>query len=567
MMKAIWIEQLERQGCFCDDWSKVRFSEDTDFRKIRNVYFRGDVTIGANAEIVNVPGGIANLRIGDNVRIINTSRIECSEGARFGVGTDIDVLDETGHHIVRIYPGISSQIATLSARMPEYASKKLLPLVDEHIKSLPDIPEVGDNVEIIDCGALVDVRIYPGLKVEGAIRLCNGSIVNNSCNGKPLAYVGYGVDAENFIIEDGEVKGGSRIVNAYVGQGAVLDKGFTAHDSLFFANCNMECGEACALLAGPYSVSMHKSSLLIGVQTSFFNAGSGTNMSNHMYKLGPVNWGVMERGVKLASKAYVMQGARIGAYSLVMGDHKTHPDTSDFPFSYLFGNEAGETIVVPGAMLKSYGLRRDEDKWPARDRRQGHGLPLHDRITFPILNPYTAGKMLKGIDVLDSLFIQYNNTGEIENKRATGYSVLNNLKFSSRSLLRSRTLYATAIYSYLYLKTRDGEFPQDTGYRHSGFDWIDLGGLLMPASILEDALRCNGIKEMENVFSQAHSDYDSLERAWISVNLKGWANIDNLYSKRYSEWVSLIEKDKLDAIDALANEEKMLRLHKRPAEA
>lgn len=81
------------------------------------------------------------------------------------------------------------------------------------------------------------------------------------------------------------------IRNCYVGQGSVIDKGFTAHDSLFFANCSMENGEACAVLAGPYTVSMHKSSLLIGCQTSFMNAGSGTNMSNHMYKFGPVHWG------------------------------------------------------------------------------------------------------------------------------------------------------------------------------------------------------------------------------------------------------------------------------------
>lgn len=71
----------------------------------------------------------------------------------------------------------------------------------------------------------------------------------------------------------------------------MIEKGFTAHDSLVFSNCSLENGEACALFAGPYTVSMHKSSLLIGCQTSFMNAGSGTNQSNHMYKLGPVHWG------------------------------------------------------------------------------------------------------------------------------------------------------------------------------------------------------------------------------------------------------------------------------------
>ena len=37
---------------------------------------------------------------------------------------------------------------------------------------------------------------------------------------------------------------------------------FSAHDSLFFANCNCENGEAAALFGGPYTVTMHKSSLV-----------------------------------------------------------------------------------------------------------------------------------------------------------------------------------------------------------------------------------------------------------------------------------------------------------------
>ncbi|MDE7418616.1 MAG: DUF4954 family protein, partial [Muribaculaceae bacterium] len=385
------IEQLERQGCFSDDWSKVSISDGTDLSRIRNVYFRGTVTVGANCEIINVPGGLSNVRIGDNVRIVNAARIENSPTAKFGVGTEIAVLDETGGRTVKIYPGISSQIATIAARMPEYAKETLFPLIDEHIKSFPDMPEIGNGAEIIDCGPIIDTRIWPGVRVEGAAWLRNGSIVSTTDKENCLTYVGQGVNAENFIIEDAMVANGVILRNTYVGQGSVIDKGFTSHDSLFFANCAMENGEACAVLAGPYSVSMHKSSLLIGCQTEFMNAGSGTNMSNHMYKMGPVHWGVLERGVKTSSNSYIMHGSRIGAYSLVMGEHKTHPDTSEFPFSYLFGDAKGNTTLLPGAMLKSYGLRRDQEKWPKRDRRELKGLKMHDRITFHTFTPYTIG--------------------------------------------------------------------------------------------------------------------------------------------------------------------------------
>ena len=261
--------------------------------------------------------------------------------------------------------------------------------------------------------------------------------------------------------------------NCYVGQGATLARGASAHDSLFFANCTLENGEACALFGGPYSVSMHKASLLIGCQTSFMNAGSATNQSNHMYKLGPVHWGILERGVKTSSNSYLMLGAKIGAFSLLMGSHKTHPDSSEFPFSYLFGDERGATVVVPGAMLRSCGLLRDEKKWPTRDRRLKR-LPLFDRVTFDVLNPYTVDSMLRALDTIggllsrpadDDLFIRYKG-----------------MKFSRAALERARYLYELAVAKYLSMRLPEGEFPESDG--EEAEDWVDVAGEVMAPSAL-----------------------------------------------------------------------------------
>lgn len=84
--------------------------------------------------------------------------------------------------------------------------------------------------------------------------------------------------------------------------------------------------------AGPFTVTHHKSTLLIAGMFSFMNAGSGSNQSNHMYKLGPIHQGALERGAKTTSDSYILWPARIGAFSLVMGRHVTHPDTSNLPF-------------------------------------------------------------------------------------------------------------------------------------------------------------------------------------------------------------------------------------------
>ena len=393
--------------------------------------------------------------------------------------------------------------------------------------------------------------MYKRQTVEGASSLVNGAIINNSTSTRPLAYVGAGVDAENFIIEDGKVSGGCILRNCYVGQGAEIEKGFTAHDSLFFANCSFENGEACALLAGPYSVSMHKGTLMIGCQTSFMNAGSSTNQSNHMYKLGPVHWGVLERGVKTASGAYIMLGAKIGAFSMVMGAHKTHPDSSSFPFSYLFGDERGATVVVPAAMLRSCGLLRDEKKWPTRDRRLKHRIPYNDRIIFNVLNPYTVDSMLNAIDTITEL-LSGNTYDDL-------YFRYKGMKFTRAALERAKYLYTLAIYKYLSTALPDAKIPSSDGAEAG--EWVDVGGQVITRGALESIIKKESIEEAEAILNDEFENYGKNQKAWIGRRFGDWwrAHEDGIIpgARQFDE---LVEEDRQEYIDGLAKETIMLNL-------
>lgn len=551
MMKPSSIAKLERQGCYSNNWDDVSISPHTDLRKIRNVVFRGKVTVGAHAEIINVPGGLKNLRIGDNVRINNVAKIENSDGATCGIGTSVAVLDETGSRRVRIYPGISAQTATIAARMPEYAEDALAPLIEKHLSRLADHPEIGDNAEIFDCGPLIDVRIWKGVKIEGAARLRNCSVVSNAGDNGKSTFIGPGVDAENCIIEDATVGGGSFLRNSYVGQGTIVDKGFTSHDSLFFSNCTMENGETCAVLAGPFTVSMHKSTLLIACQTAFMNAGSGTNMSNHMYKLGPVHWGVLDRGVKTSSNSYLMHGSRIGAFSLLMGDHKQHPDSSDFPFSYLIGDPTGNTAVVPGAMLRSCGIVRDDTKWKNRDRRKKLNLTkLNDRIDSDIFNPYTISMMADAIDTAEKLLDTHSEEESIIHK---------GMKISLHSLAKGKRLYELAICKYVSDHMRDAW--NDAGKTDiSGIRWLDIAGQVITESNLREALKGGSIEEIERLLSEADRDLMRLEQAWISQRFAGYLKGPEALKAKAQEYEELIEKDRNDSIRRISDETAMLSL-------
>ncbi|MDE5675514.1 MAG: DUF4954 family protein, partial [Muribaculaceae bacterium] len=411
--------------------------------------------------------------------------------------------------------------------------------------------EIGHGAIVRDCGRIINVSVGAGTKIEGARSLVNGALINNAGSGRPLAYIGSGVDAENFIIEDGKADSGAILRNCYIGQGAEVEKGFSAHDSLFFANCSFENGEACAILAGPYSVSMHKATLMIGCQTAFMNAGSSTNQSNHMYKLGPVHWGVLERGVKTSSGAYIMFGAKIGAFSMIMGAHKTHPDSSDFPFSYLFGDERGATVVVPGAMLRSCGLLRDEQKWPTRDRRLKRKLPLHDRITFNVLNPFTVDSMLNAIDTItellarpadDDLYLRYKG-----------------MKFTRAALERAKSLYTAAIYKYLSLSLPDAVIPDRDG--EEAEEWVDVGGQVMPRSYLEKALESHSLDTIEEIFDEAHNLYDSLQLQWIGRRFgKWWRERQNRISIGAEQFDEMVVEDRQEYLDNLSRETHMLDL-------
>lgn len=545
------ISRLERQGCICDNWDLVTFSTDVDISKIRNVWFGPNVSVESGAVIRNIRGGISNCRVRKNVVIENVDRIEFDHEAACGVGTMICALDETGSRPVVAYPGLSAQAATLMARMPRWYENKISPTIHDFLDTKAVRQEIGEGAVVRDCGRLINVSVGPGSKIEGARSLVNGAIINNVQSGKTLAYIGSGVDAENFIIEDGIVDAGAILRNCYVGQGAEVTKGFSAHDSLFFANCSFENGEACALLAGPYTVSMHKGTLMIGCQTAFMNAGSSTNQSNHMYKLGPVHWGVLERGVKTSSGSYIMFGAKIGAFSMIMGAHKTHPDSSDFPFSYLFGDERGATVVVPGAMLRSCGLLRDEQKWPTRDRRLKRRLPLHDRIIFNVLNPFTVDSMLKAIVTItgllahptdDDLYLRYKG-----------------MKFTRAALERAKFLYTSAIYKYLSLVLPDGIIPESDG--EEAGEWVDIGGQIMPRGYLEKAINLSSIKEIEDLFDEAYNRYDELQRLWIGRRFdKWWRDRQNRIQIGAEQFDEMVVDDRQEYLDNLSRETHMLEL-------
>src|SRR5574344_1846081 len=417
------IETLEKQSCTAQEWSTIEVDINFDPKYIHNTRFSGvvklgvfqdeftlaggiqkhsgisnstlhNVTIGDNCCIENIKNYIANYTIGNNTFIENVDIILVDGKSKFGNGVEVAVLNETGGREVYIHDRLSAHQAYIMAlyrHRPQLICQMKSIIAKYAEENSSDVGKIGNNVTRVDAGYIKNVRIGDFCKIEGAGRLKNGSI--NSCKVAPV-HIGYGVVCDDFIISSGSrLEDGTMRTRCFLGQACHLGHTYSASDSLFFSNCQEENGEACAIVAGPFTVTHHKSTLLIAGMFSFMNAGSGSNQSNHMYKLGPIHQGAMERGAKTTSDSYILWPARIGAFSLVMGRHVTHQDTSNLPFSYLLENH-GASFIMPGVNLRSVGTMRDNAKWPKRDGRTDKNLL--DSINFNLLSPYTIQKMSKG---------------------------------------------------------------------------------------------------------------------------------------------------------------------------
>lgn len=492
------ISILEDNGCMAEDWTSINVAADFKPTYIKNVNFYGDVflgvfeknievsngfirhsgirnatlrnvSIGDNCLIENIGNYINNYAIGEECCICNVCTMETTAEATYGEGNTISVLNEAGNGNVILFSGLTSNLAALMIR--NAADKEFTAAIrgivkDDIERRAREKSTVGNNVKIVNTAEITNTHISDNCEINGASRISDCTLASGL---EDNVFIGSGVICENSIVTDGSaVLNGANITNCFVGEACQITNGFTAESSLFFANCYMSNGEACAAFCGPFSASHHKSTLLIGCMLSFYNAGSATNFSNHAYKMGPIHYGCLERGTKTASGSHLLLPANIGAFSVCLGKIANHPDTRNLPFSYII-SDGRETFVVPGINITTVGLYRDIRKWPRRDVRiQSSRKSL---INHDWLSPLTINEIIAGKKTLEQM---RESQGE-----DTAFYTCGGCKISRNSLERGIRLYDMAIKLFTgdvaagYDLTAEG---RDCG---TG-EWGDLAGMLLP---------------------------------------------------------------------------------------
>lgn len=559
------VASLKAQSCIAQDWQEIWVSNDGfETTHINNVQFSGTVRLGSFNKVFTLYGGfqchsglhnvtlfnvtveddcciqnvqnyIANYHIGAGTLIQNIGLLAVEGPTSFGNGVEVSVLNETGGREVVIHDQLSAQQAYMMAlyRHRPLMIQKLQQMTQDYVQQVSSSEGyIGRDCQIINTQFIRNVKMGDACQIIGACRLRNGSL--NSCPDAPII-VGQGCIFQDFIISSGsKLTDSVMLERVFVGQACKLGHGYMASDSLFFSNCQGENGEACAIFAGPFTVTHHKSSLLIAGMYSFMNAGSGSNQSNHMYKLGPIHQGIMERGSKTASDSYVLWPSRVGAFSLVMGRHVTHSDTTNLPFSYLIEKQ-NTTYLVPGVNLRSVGTIRDAQKWPKRDGRTDPNLL--DCINYNLLSPFTIQKMLKGVETLNNLRHASGELSDIYSFHST--------KIKNSSLMKGIQFYTTAIHKFMGNSIisrieKAGEIKSEQQLRevlrpdtHKGEgEWIDMSGLIAPknevlqliADIEEDVV--TNIADINARFREMHANYYSYEWTWAYHQIESFYSID-----------------------------------------
>ena len=577
------IEILESNSCWAEDWSRVEVAEDGFQAKFfHRVMFYGDVQLGTvqkeveitkgfvkhsginDATLRNVTVGndcliekvgnyINNYTIGDDCLISNISVMETTEGATYGEGNLISVLNEVGDGNVIFFHDLNSQFA---AFMVKHFNDKDLKnairrLIKEEIaRTNPERGTIGNKVKIVNTKEITNTVIQDDCEISGASRLSDCTILSSEY---ASVYIGTGVICENSIISDGSsIVNSVKMQDCFVGEACQISNGFTASQSVFFANSFMSNGEACAAFCGPFCASHHKSSLLIGGMFSFYNAGSGTNFSNHAYKMGPMHWGILERGTKTASGSYLLMPATIGTFSVCFGKLMHHPNTTTLPFSYLIA-EADKMYLVPGRNITTVGLYRDIRKWPKRDMRPQQ--TQKSIVNFDWLSPYSVGEILQGKKILENL------------RQASGDNVssynYHEYVINATSLRKGIKYYDIALRIYMgaVLKRAHkwgffGKPQTEVGLGR----WDDLSGLLLPVSeerrLIEDIKSgsLETIEEVVNRFREINENYRIYQWAWTyrmileyyginEISPEDDARIKQDYIEARRAWIAEIKKD------------------------
>ena len=187
------IAALEAGGSTADDWSTIEVADDFAPSQLCGARLGGRVRIASDVRIRHA--SVRNYDIGAGTLVEEVTHLECRGESTFGNGTEVAVMNENGGRTVRIYDGLTAQIAYMAAIYRHRPA--LVAALDRMAQRAADAARsaqgsIGRGCRITDCRLLRDVRIGDGATLEGVSVLSNGTVGD-------FSHVGVDVKAYDFV--------------------------------------------------------------------------------------------------------------------------------------------------------------------------------------------------------------------------------------------------------------------------------------------------------------------------------------------------------------------------------
>jgi hypothetical protein len=532
-LTALEIEVLVRNRNTSDDWNMLLVSQSFNPELVKNCKFYGLVRIGKlepyylefnnlrmpvglyNSTIISCDFGnnvcidnvnyLSHYIIGDEVMIVNTNELACTDHAKFGNG----VLKEGEDEKVRIWLELCNEnggrsVIPFNGMLPgdawlwsKYrADAPLLQKFKEFTEKKFDkrrgyYGKVGDRSVIKNCKIIKDVWIGSDAYLKGANKIKNVTINSETARKSQVGEgceivngiigfgcrIFYGVKAVRFIMSShSQLKYGARLINSYLGN-----------------NSTISCCEVLNSLIFPAHEQHHNNSFLCAATVmGQSNMAAGATIGSNHNSRSPDGEIVAGRGFWPGLCVSLKHNSQFASFTIIAkGDFPAELNIP-LPFSLVSNDVSHDRLVVMPAywfMYNMYALARNAWKYVDRDRR----TEKKQAIEYDYLAPDTVNEIFTALALLQKLPVAPDGTATVQ-----GW------ENASRPTLIAKVPQAVQVFKelvqyygimeifnhYRQLKPANFEALKKTlSAKVKRSEWLNVGGQLIQVEEVEKAKR------------------------------------------------------------------------------
>jgi len=489
---------------------------------------------GDNVVISNV-NYMSHYITGNEVMIINVNEVAATDHSKFGngilkKGEDeslriwMEICNENAGRSVLPFDGMLPGDAWLWSRYrdDEALMKKFKEFTEKKFDNLHGYyGKIGDRSIIKNTAIIKDVRIGSDAYIKGANKLKNLTI-NSSPDAKSQIGEGcelvngiigygcrifYGVKAVRFVMAShSQLKYGARLINSYLGNHATIS-----------------CCEVLNSLIFPAHEQHHNNSFLCAalVMGQSNMAAGATIGSNHNSRAADGEI-VAGRGFWPGLCVSLKHNSKFASFTLIAkGDFPAELNIP-IPFSLISNDVTHDKLVImPGYwfMYNMYALARNAGKYIGRDKR----TEKTQLIEYDFLAPDSINEMFSSLDLLKkytgrAYFYKIKKKAsekeesregmkllEAENKLVDALEILaDQVENSNRKVQLIKVRQAYKIFKEMIVYygvsqiieqiqnkkiTNWEQLQKIISAKTKRNDWVNVGGQLIPASVLTDFLK------------------------------------------------------------------------------